>query len=265
MVWGAQMERYQELDPAGVRGLVFDIDDTVTKHGVLEPDAYAAMHLLADAGFELIAVTGRPLGWTDVLARLWPVRIAIGENGAGWAWVDDTGTQEGYFCSELERAEQTKLLEAVRREAASKMPQIRTTRDDRHRRCDLAFDIGESASVPRQEVDALVALIEGMGLRSSVSTVHAHAVPGSWDKAEGATRAVDEVLQVDLRGEIDRWVFIGDSGNDAAAFEHFPKSVGVANVREHLDRLPVPPRFVTESERGKGFAELAAHLMRSRG
>ena len=259
------MERYQELDPADVRGLVFDIDDTVTKHGVLEPDAYAAMHLLVAAGFELIAVTGRPLGWTDVIARLWPVRIAIGENGAGWTWVDNAGTHEGNFCSENERAEQSALLDAVRREAAEKMPQIQTTRDDRHRRCDLAFDIGESASVPRPEIDALVALIEGMGLRSSVSTVHAHAVPGAWDKAQGVARALDEVLSVDLNAELERWVFVGDSGNDAAAFERFPKSVGVANVREHLDRLPVAPRYVTDAERGAGFAELAAHLLGSRG
>jgi HAD superfamily hydrolase (TIGR01484 family) len=259
------MERYQELDPAGVRGLVFDIDDTVTRNGVLEPDAYSAMHLLVDAGFELIAVTGRPLGWTDVIARLWPVRIAIGENGAGWTWVDDAGTHEGYFCSEAERAEQAAQLDAVRRKAAEAMPHVHTTRDHRHRRCDLAFDIGESVSVPRAEVDALVALIEGMGLRSSVSTVHAHAVPGPWDKAQGVVRAAGEVLGLDLSAELDRWVFVGDSGNDAAAFERFPKSVGVANVREHLDRLPVPPRYVTDGDRGRGFAELAAHLARSRG
>ena len=62
-----------------------------------------------------------------------------------------------------------------------------------------------------------------------------------------------------------RWVFIGDSGNDAAAFEYFPNSVGVANVREQLHRLPVAPRFVTPSDRGRGFAELASHLLRSRG
>lgn len=265
MVWGAEMERYQELDPAGVRGLVFDIDDTVTRNGVLEPDAYSAMHLLVDAGFDLIAVTGRPLGWTDVIARLWPVRIAVGENGAGWTWIDDAGTREGYFCSEAERAEQATLLDAIRREAAAAMPQVRTTRDDRHRRCDLAFDIGESASLPRAEIDALVALIERMGARSSVSTVHAHAAPGLWDKANGVARAIDQVLGFDLSTELERWVFVGDSGNDAAAFEYFPKSVGVANVREQMGRLPVPPRYVTDGDRGHGFAELAAHLAGARG
>ncbi|MBW1874764.1 MAG: hypothetical protein JRI98_05140 [Deltaproteobacteria bacterium] len=153
------MESYRELDPAGVRGVVFDIDDTVTRNGVLEPDAYAAMHLLADGGFELVAVTGRPLGWTDVIARLWPVRVAVGENGAGWAWVDDAGTHEGYFCTEAERSKQAALLDTIRRKAKSAMPHVQTTNDDRHRRCDLAFDVGESVSLPRAEIDALVALI----------------------------------------------------------------------------------------------------------
>jgi HAD superfamily hydrolase (TIGR01484 family) len=259
------MESYRELDPAGVRGVVFDIDDTVTRNGVLEADAYAAMHLLAGVGFDLVAVTGRPLGWTDVIARLWPVRVAVGENGAGWTWVDRTGPHEGYFCNEVERAEQAALLDTVRLAVESAMPHVRNTNDDRHRRCDLAFDVGESMRLPPAEIDALVALIEGLGARSSVSTVHAHAVPGPWDKAQGVARALDDVLCIDLSRELERWVFVGDSGNDAAAFEHFPKSVGVANVRDQLDRLPVHPRYVTDGDRGRGFAELAAHLADGRG
>jgi len=259
------MESYRELDPSDIRGLVFDIDDTVTRNGVLEPDAYAAMHRLASAGFELVAVTGRPLGWTDVIARLWPVRVAVGENGAGWTWVDDDGTHEGYFCSDAERAEQAKLLERIRREAAVTMPHVQATNDRRHRRCDLAFDVGESVSLPRTDIDALVGLIEGLGATSSVSTVHAHAVPGPWNKAEGVARALRDALGIDVSTELERWVFVGDSGNDAAAFARFPKSVGVANVREHLDRIPVPPRYVTDSERGRGFAEIASHLVDARG
>ena len=259
------MDSFRELNPAGIRGVVFDIDDTVTRNGVLEPDAYAAMHRLAGAGFELVAVTGRPLGWTDVIARLWPVRVAVGENGAGWTWVDEAGTHEGYFCDEVERAGQATLLDTIRREAAAAMPHVQTTNDHRHRRCDLAFDVGESVSLPRADIDALVALIERLGARSSVSTVHAHAAPGPWDKAEGVARALRDVLDIDLDGELERWVFVGDSGNDAAAFARFPKSVGVANVREHLDRLTIPPRYVTDSDRGRGFAELASHLVDHRG
>jgi hydroxymethylpyrimidine pyrophosphatase-like HAD family hydrolase len=145
------------------------------------------------------------------------------------------------------------------------MPHVQATNDHRHRRCDLAFDVGELVSLPRTDIDALVTLIEGLGATSSVSTVHAHAVPGPWDKAEGVARALRDALGIDISTELERWVFVGDSGNDAAAFERFPKSVGVANVREHLDRLPVPPRYVTDADRGRGFAEIASHLVGARG
>jgi len=259
------MESYRNLESAGLRGLVFDIDDTVTRNGVLEPSAYAAMHQLAASGLELIAVTGRPLGWVDVIARQWPVRLAIGENGAGWSWVEGDRFREGYFCSEQERAQQSRLLDAIRREVARVMPHVQVSSDDRARRCDLAFDVGELVSLPRADIDKLVSIIEDFGASSSVSTVHAHAAPGPWNKASGVARALAETMGVDLDSELDRWVFVGDSGNDAEAFAYFPKSVGVANVRAHLDRLPTPPRYVTDAERGEGFAELAGRLMVSRG
>lgn len=258
------MESYRNLNHAGLRGVIFDIDDTVTRNGVLEPDAYRAMHLLAGAGFDLVAVTGRPLGWADVIARQWPVGVAVGENGAGWSWVDGDGFHEGYFCGADAREQQRVLLDAVREAVATAMPNVRVSSDDRARRCDLAFDVGEQVSMSQTDVAKLVGLIEHVGARTSVSTVHAHAVPGSWDKAQGVTRAVRDALRIDLASELERWVFVGDSGNDAAAFAHFPKSVGVANVRAHLDRLPTPPRYVTDADRGGGFAELAAHLTSSR-
>ena len=259
------MQSLHTLQPERLRGLVFDIDDTVTRNGVLQASAYSAMHRLAEAGIALVAVTGRPLGWADLIARLWPVQIAIGENGAGWAWVEDEHFHEGYFAKPEERDAQNALLDRIRAAVSEKMPEVLVSSDDRARRCDLAFDIGEFASLPRPSIDRLVALIEAHGAASSVSTVHAHAAPGPWNKANGARRALREVLDVDLDAERERWVFVGDSGNDAAAFDYFPNSVGVANVRAHLDRLPTPPRFITEAERGDGFAELAAHLLSGRG
>ena len=259
------MESYRNLRAEGLRGLVFDIDDTVTRNGVLEPSAYSAMHQLADAGFTLVAVTGRPLGWADVIARQWPVRVAVGENGAGWSWVEGEQFHEGYFCGEEERRAHVALLEAIRQEVARAMPHVRVSSDHRARRCDLAFDVGELVSLPRADVDALVGIIERMGAGTSVSTVHAHAVPGPWNKANGVVKALRDALGIDLDAERDGWVFVGDSGNDAAAFSYFDNSVGVANVRAHLDRLPRPPRYLTDGERGTGFAELAAHLVAGRG
>ena len=67
------------------------------------------------------------------------------------------------------------------------------------------------------------------------------------------------------RGEPGRWAFAGDSANDAACFAALRTTFGVANVRAFVPRLSVPPRYVTEAERGDGFAEIARTLLARRG
>jgi hypothetical protein len=146
------------------------------------------------------------------------------------------------------------------------MPAVKLAIDQRARRCDLAFDVGEREHLPHEAVEALVALVEALGARCPVSTVHAHVNPGGWDKATGVVRGAAEALSLDL-DDVEtrsRWVFVGDSGNDAAAFAFFPLTVGVANVRDHLHRLPTPPAWVTAADRGHGFAELAAAILEAR-
>ncbi|MDH4180574.1 MAG: HAD family hydrolase, partial [Betaproteobacteria bacterium] len=66
----------------------------------------------------------------------------------------------------------------------------------------------------------------------------------------------------DLDAEAPRFVFAGDSPNDAPMFAFFPRSVGVANVRDQIDRIATPPAFVTRERAGAGFVELASHLLR---
>jgi HAD superfamily hydrolase (TIGR01484 family) len=65
-----------------LRGLLFDIDDTLTTDGRLTAAAYAALERLKRAGRIVVAVTGRPAGWCDHIARMWPVDAVVGENGA---------------------------------------------------------------------------------------------------------------------------------------------------------------------------------------
>ncbi|MFK7986917.1 MAG: HAD family hydrolase [Sandaracinaceae bacterium] len=249
-----------DMDAATLRrieGVLFDVDDTLTTHGALTPSAYLALSRLREHGLGAIAVTGRPLGWSDGMAASWPVDMAIGENGAGWAYRDGAGLRFGVFDPTISEVKRNALRTAVR----EAMPHVNEADDQPARRCDIAWDVNERASLPEDDIDALLALIEAAGARSFVSSVHAHAAFGAWDKAAGARRAVvDAGLSVDL----DRWVFIGDSANDAAAFASFPTTVGVANVEAHLHRLAVPPRWVTQKQRGEGFEELVNALIGAR-
>lgn len=247
------MKPLRELN-ADVRGVVFDIDDTVTRDGILQVSAFDAMWRLRRAGFDLVAITGRPIGWAEVFARVWPLTLGVGENGAGWAWVQEGRFHTGRFDARDTRAKSLALWSEIQ----ASRPTLRLSDDDPLRRCEVAIDIGERESLTSEAIAELVATIEAAGARAPVSSVHCHIAFGDWNKAAGARKAIASVL-----GDFDAnaWVFIGDSGNDAEAFATFPHSVGVANVRHHLDRLPSPPTYVTDASFGDGFAELADHLL----
>jgi len=251
-------------DARALTGVCFDIDDTITKHGVLEACAYAALFDLARAGLTLIAVTGRPLGFAEVAARMWPVDIAVGENGAGYIAKSARGLAFGYWDEEPVRLSQAARLCEIRARVAHELPQVKVSSDNWARRCDLAFDIGEEERLARPEIDRLVALLSAEGARTTVSSVHAHAQLGDHDKARGVARAAQEVLGLAEASLRERFLFVGDSGNDAAAFAWFEQTAGVANVVHALDRLSVPPRYVADAERGEGFAEIARTLLAKR-
>jgi len=246
---------------ARIRGVCFDVDDTVTTAGVVDPAAYRALFDLREAGLHRIAVTGRPLGFAEVIARTWPVDAAVGENGAGWVGVRDGRLHRGYAEAPEIREEHRRRLAALREEVSTHLPEIRVSQDGWARRCDLAFDVDEFDHHPPERVAELVARIEAAGAHAVVSSVQAHAAFGSASKPGGACDAARGVLGIDPSQERDRWLFVGDSGNDAAAFAWFPVSVGVANVRDFLHALPVPPAYVTARSHGAGFAEVADLLL----
>jgi HAD superfamily hydrolase (TIGR01484 family) len=241
-------------------GIVLDVDDTLTRDGVLEVDALDALHAVRRLGRTAMLVTGRPNGWAETMAAILPVAVAVGENGAGWAWMRAAAggrvLERGRFETEAEavqRAERAgRLLDEVRRT----MPDVALASDASLRTCDVAFDVGEGVRLPSSRIASLRALAERYGARVVVSSVHLHAIFGGWDKAVGAARAAQVVLGVAAEELFEEWIFVGDSGNDAPAFARFARTIGVANVTDHLASLSVPPRFVTEADRGRGVAEI---------
>jgi hydroxymethylpyrimidine pyrophosphatase-like HAD family hydrolase len=64
-----------------IKGVFADIDDTITSDGRLTADAYQALERLHQGGLMVIPITGRPAGWCDHIARMWPVDGVVGVNG----------------------------------------------------------------------------------------------------------------------------------------------------------------------------------------
>ncbi len=245
-------------------GVLFDLDDTVLSHGMLTREAYEAIWSLHEAGLRLVAVTGRPSGWGEVIARQWPIDGAVTENGAvhvvrdgkGVALVID-GDAEGV-------AQRRARLDALVDVVARAMPKVRLADDVHARRSDVAWDIGERDALDAGAIAELASLVSAAGARTTRSSVHLHATFERDDKASGAVRFVHRRFGDDVGAALHRWAFVGDSGNDAACFAAFAVTFGVANVRACVGSLSVPPRWIATAERGAGFAEIAKTILAAR-
>jgi len=246
-----------------LRGIFCDVDDTLTKDGVLVPEAYAALAAARAAGLHVVPVTGRAAGWAAVFASTWPVDAAIAENGAVYfrRAAGSRVVTARFWQSDAERAAAQITLDRIRDDVLRHVPRARLADDQWLRRCDLAFDIGETQRLSNDEIDDILARIRKGGASATRSTIHAHAMSGDWDKARMCARLARELFGEDLDTTRSAWLFVGDSPNDQSCFAYFPLSVGVANVRRWLDVLSPPPRYVASKEGGEGFAEIVLALL----
>ncbi|MCC6647622.1 MAG: HAD-IIB family hydrolase [Polyangiaceae bacterium] len=240
-----------------------DLDDTVLDHGRLGVDALTAISLLGDAGLDVLIATGRPLGWAEVVCRLLPVAAVLAENGACAAVRDGARVVTRFRATEAERRSRSARLDALVAELLARVPSARVTDDAWMRATDRTFDVGETWRAPAEHVAELIAIAAAREARTSVSSVHLHVTFEGDDKASGIAWLARELFSLDPTAARARVAFVGDSGNDAAAFAGFETTFGVANVR--LARgLSVPPRYVARRERGLGFAEITRAIVDAR-
>jgi hypothetical protein len=244
-----------------LRGVLFDIDDTLTTHGKLTASAYSALESLQTAGLLTIAVTGRPAGWCDHIARMWPVDGVVGENGALYFRSHDGIMIQRYFHDATARAQNRRRLDKLRDLILAAIPGCATASDQAYRDADLAIDFCEDVPpLPPAQVARIVALFEDAGATAKISSIHVNGWFGDYDKLSMARRMLGEQFGCDLDGEQSRFVFIGDSPNDAPMFEFFDHAIGVANVRNFAADMATLPRDVTVAQSGAGFVEMAAML-----
>ena len=253
---------WPRADRAGIVGVLTDIDDTLTTEGAITPDALAALRNLRAAGLPVFAITGRPAGWSEAFALDWPVNAIVAENGAVALWRGDHGSLcKAYLQDSATRSANFAQLQAVAQRVLAELPHARLSRDSPGRETDIAIDHSEFAQLSETDIERVVKLMREGGLNATVSSIHINGWIGEHHKLAGARWIVRKQLQCDLDAERDRWVYVGDSTNDALMFGHFPHSVGVANVARFWAQLSHRPRYVTRGERGAGFAELAEAIV----
>ena len=260
------------LMPDGVAAAVIavfaDIDDTLTTKGRLPAAAYAALERLQAAGLAVVPVTGRPAGWCDLIARLWPVDGVVGENGAFYFAYDDAGRRmrRRFVASEEERRANRARLDGLSERILASVPGSAVASDQLYREADLAIDFCEDVPpLGEAEVARIVGLFVDEGAVAKVSSIHVNGWFGAYDKLGMARAFAADVLDIDMDAERERIVFVGDSPNDAPLFGYFPNACGVANVRRFAGRMDASPAYVAASEGGEGFVEVAERLLRARG
>ena len=268
-------------------GVFTDIDDTLTTEGAITPDALSALFALKAAGLHVIAITGRPAGWSEPFAfgdparglAPWPVDAIVAENGAvalpgngadrrnssenslrrpdtdrvprSKRYQQDAATRRGNFAR----------LQAAATQILHEVPGAKLAQDSVGRETDIAVDHSEFTQLPPARIDQVVAIMRAAGMNASVSSIHINGWFGEHDKLSGARWIVRELFGRNLDDELDSWAFVGDSTNDQAMFRAFGNSIGVANIRRFEKELTDPPRYIAPGERGAGFAQVARAIL----
>jgi HAD superfamily hydrolase (TIGR01484 family) len=248
-----------------LRGLLTDIDDTLTRDGAIESEAEAALQALAEAGVPVIAITGRPAGWSEPFALAWAVAAIVAENGGVMLRRDAAtgGLRRDFATDAATRDLHTRRLQACAEAVLAEVPAARLATDSAGRLTDIAIDHSEFNHLDEAQIAQVVAVMQRHGLTATVSSIHVNGWLGQHSKWTAAQWAVQQVMGLPF--EPADWLFVGDSTNDQLMFERMPLSVGVANIARFLPQLAVFPRFVCPGERGVGFAQLAAAVLEARG
>jgi HAD superfamily hydrolase (TIGR01484 family) len=246
-------------------GIFFDIDDTFTTHGKILSGPYQALWTLKGSGLRVVPITGRPAGWCDHIARMWPVDGVVGENGALYFWFDEAERKlkKRFLDPDKVRAANRQRLEEIRDEILTAVPGTAVASDQPYRETDLAIDYCEDVTpLDRSAVDQIREIFKKHGANCKVSSIHVNGWFGNYNKLGMAKILAQERWKLDLDTSKGRFLFCGDSPNDEPMFQYFPHTAGVKNVLRFAEQMKHLPSFLANKEGGDGFTEIAETIIR---
>jgi HAD superfamily hydrolase (TIGR01484 family) len=245
-------------------GIFFDIDDTFTTYGKIPAPAFEALWRIKESGLKVVPITGRPAGWCDHIARMWPVDAVVGENGAFYFWLDERAgkLRKRFLDPDPVRREKRARLAQIGQEVLELVPGTDIASDQSYREADLAIDFCEDVKpLDWPAIERICAIFRKHGATCKVSSIHVNGWFGDYDKL-GMTRIMArELWGIELAANRRRFLFCGDSPNDEPMFQFFPFSTGVNNVLRFIERMQHLPTFVADREGGEGFAEIVATIL----
>ena len=210
-------------DKRRIQGIFIDIDDTLTTDGRITADALAALYELKARGLHVIAITGRPVGWSEPFALSWPVDAIVAENGAVLLQnthrnslqpkqIERKQLSKSYQQSDVMRAANYTRMQQVGQRILRDVPGTGLAQDSAGRETDMAIDHSEFTHLPSDKIAQVVAILQAEGMNATVSSIHINGWYGTHNKLVGARWAVRELFGRDLDAEMDNWAFVGEIG-----------------------------------------------------
>lgn len=263
MTQSKNISNVNELKKQNIKYILCDIDDTLTIEGKLISEAYDSLWRLANAGFKVVPITGRPAGWCEMIARFWPVDGVVGENGAFFFYYYQNKMHRKYSQAEEVRKQNSIKLSVIQNEILTNIPGTAVASDQFCRSVDLAIDFCEDVpALPESEIKKIVQIFKKHGAEAKVSSIHVNGWFGQHDKLTTTLDFLKDRYKLTDTSKIkSEVVFIGDSPNDEPMFEYFPQSVGVKNIEKFLDQITFKPKYICNFEGGLGFSEMANQLI----
>jgi HAD superfamily hydrolase (TIGR01484 family) len=252
---------------ARIRGILFDIDDTFTHEGKMLPAAFQALWDLHEACLITVPLTGRPAGWCDHFARMWPVDGVVGENGAFYFYYDrEAGKlRQRYIFTPEQIAHRRGELAAIKDEVLRRVPAAGVSADQPFRLFDLAIDFREDVSpLSEGEIDEICRVFAEHHATHKISSIHVNGWFGDYNKLSTARLFLEERFSMNREEAARSMLFAGDSPNDEPMFEALDLTVGVANIKHFSAKMKHLPKYVTGKSGGYGFAEMARIILEKR-
>jgi hypothetical protein len=225
------------------------------------------MEALRQHNIKVVPITGRPAGWCDQIARMWPVDGVVGENGAFYFYYDEKAKRmiRYYVDSVSVRESNRQRLKSLGEKILETVKGCAISADQLYREADLAIDFCEDVPpLSQADVSRIVDLFEQQGASAKISSIHVNGWFGRYDKLSMTRIFAQDCLGINLETDKAICIFAGDSPNDVPMFEFFPHSVGVANIKNFIEQLSTKPAYITQGKGGAGFAELAVKLIEAR-
>jgi len=257
------MKNFKEFSINKLKYVFTDIDDTLTEDGQLPAHAYKSLWDLNDKGIHIIPITGRPAGWCEMIARMWPVAGVVGENGALYFCYKNKKMIRNFIYDDETIKSNRKKLDIIRDEVLEKVKGCAIASDQFCRLFDLAVDFCEDVpALPKKSIDDIVSIFKNHGATAKVSSIHVNGWFGDYNKLSMCRTFLEKEFNLNIEQAQENTIFVGDSPNDETMFGYFNNSFAVSNINEFIDELNEKPKYVSDKPGGSGFTEIINHILK---